>query len=199
MNGLDPASNRAVPGAAQRETFLAPLPLGAPMTPREPRRAPAPSKAGKPPRESASEIVQQVFPQDANHVGNVLGGKVVHLVDIAGGLAAMRHAGRVVVTAHIGEVDFREPIHVGEFVLARARVTFTGRTSVATQVEVYAENPLTRQRRLTTRASVTYVAIDERGQPVAVPPVLPEGDAEQRAFDEAAAAYAARRKGQGSS
>jgi acyl-CoA hydrolase len=158
------------------------------------RAAPASSPLpGKPPRESAAEIVQQVFPQDANHVGNVLGGKVVHLVDIAGGLAAMRHAGRVVVTARIGEVDFREPIHVGEFVLARAKVVFTGRTSLETAVEVYAENPLTRQRRLTTRASVTYVAIDAAGKPVAVPPILPESDEERRAFREAEQAYATRR------
>lgn len=160
-----------------------------------PRRRAPPPPPGKPPRESASEIVQQVFPQDANHVGNVLGGKVVHLVDIAGGLAAMRHAGRVVVTAHIGEVDFRAPIHVGEFVLARAKVTHAGRTSVDTSVEVYAENPFTRQRRLTTRATVTYVAIDEAGKPAPVPPVLPEGDDERRAFDEARAAYERRRGG----
>lgn len=148
---------------------------------------------GKPPRESAAEIVQQVFPQDANHVGNILGGRVVHLVDIAGGLAAMRHAGHVVVTARIGEVDFREPIHVGEFVVARARPVFAGRTSVDTQVEVYAENPFTRQRRLTTRASVTYVAIDEHGKPVEVPPLLPESDEERAAFEEARRAYEARR------
>lgn len=153
----------------------------------------APAPQGKPPRESASEIVQQVFPQDANHVGNVLGGKVVHLVDIAGGLAAMRHAGRVVVTARIGEVDFREPIHVGEFVVARARVVFAGRTSLETQVEVYAENPLTRQRRLTTRASVTYVAIDDAGEPVEVPRVAPESDEERRAYEEAHASYEARK------
>ena len=152
---------------------------------------------GKPPRESASEIVQQVFPQDANHVGNVLGGKVAHLVDIAGGLAAMRHAGRVVVTARIGELDFREPIRIGEFVLARAQVVFTGRTSIETAVEVYAENPLSRQRRLTTRASVTYVAIDAEGKPAEVPPVLPESDAERRAFEEARSAYEARRRAHG--
>lgn len=160
-----------------------------------PRKARAPAQAGKPPRESASEIVQQVFPQDANHVGNVLGGKVVHLIDIAGGLAAMRHAGRVVVTAHIGEVDFRAPIHVGEFVIARARVTFAGRTSVATQVEVFAENPLTKQRRHTTSASVTYVAIDDASEPTAVPPVLPETGEEREAWEAARAGYEARRKG----
>lgn len=147
----------------------------------------------KPPRESLSEIVQQVFPQDANHVGNVLGGKVVHLIDIAGGLAAMRHAERVVVTARIGEVDFREPIHVGEFVIAKARVVFAGHTSVETQVDVFAENPLNRQRRLTTRASVTYVAIDDQGKPSEVPPVAPESDAERAAFEVARATYAARR------
>jgi uncharacterized protein (TIGR00369 family) len=151
--------------------------------------------AGKPPRESASEIVQQVFPQDANHVGNVLGGKVVHLVDIAGGLAAMRHASRIVVTARIGEVDFHEPIHVGEFVVAKASVVFAGRTSIETAVEVFAENPLTRQRRLTTRAAVTYVAIDAAGKPVEVPPVLPEGGEERRAYEQAQAAYEQRRRG----
>jgi uncharacterized protein (TIGR00369 family) len=156
------------------------------------RRARRPS--GKAPRESASEIVQQVFPEDANHVGNVLGGKVVHLVDIAGGLAAMRHSGRVVVTARIGEVEFREPIHVGEFVLARARVVFAGRTSVEAHVEVFAENPLTRRRRLTTRASVTYVAIDGRGRPVEVPAVRPETDEERRLFEAAQAGYATRRR-----
>ncbi|HEV8359503.1 MAG TPA: acyl-CoA thioesterase [Candidatus Thermoplasmatota archaeon] len=156
---------------------------------------PAPRLPAKPPRESQSEIVEQVFPQDANHVGNVLGGRVVHLVDIAGGLAAMRHAGRVVVTARIGELEFREPIRVGEFVVARARVVFAGRTSVDTLVEVFAENPLTRQRRLTTVASVTYVAIDDRMQPVEVPAVAPEGDDERAAFEEARARYEQRKRG----
>jgi uncharacterized protein (TIGR00369 family) len=158
-------------------------------------RVPAdPALPAKAPRESASEIVQQVFPEDANHVGNVLGGRVVHLVDIAGGLAAMRHAGRVVVTAHIGEVDFREPIHVGEFVIARASVVFAGRSSVDVHVEVFAENPLTRQRRLTTRATVTYVAIDAEHRPAPVPPVRPESDEERRLHDAAERAYRARRR-----
>jgi acyl-CoA hydrolase len=117
----------------------------------------------------------------------------VHLVDIAGGLAAMRHAGSVVVTARIGEVDFREPVRVGDFVVARAKPVFAGRTSVETQVEVYAENPFTRQRRLTTRASVTYVAIDAKGKPVQVPALLPESDEERAAFEVAQRAYAKRK------
>jgi acyl-CoA hydrolase len=155
------------------------------------RKAALPAKA---PRETAAEIVQQVFPEDANHVGTVLGGKVVHLIDIAGGLAAMRHAGNVVVTARIGEVDFREPIRVAEFVLARARVVFAGHSSVEVHVEVFAENPLTRERRLTTRASVTYVAIDARQRPVPVPALRPESDEEKRAFEEARRAYEARKR-----
>ncbi|MCA1814671.1 MAG: acyl-CoA thioesterase [Halobacteriales archaeon] len=155
------------------------------------KQASLPAKA---PRESLAEIVQQVFPEDANHVGNVLGGRVAHLVDIAGGLAAMRHAGRVVVTARIGELDFREPIHIGEFVLARARVVFAGRTSVEVHVEVFAENPLSRERRLTTRAEVTYVAIDDARKPVAVPAVRPESVEEKRLFEEAKAAYDSRKR-----
>lgn len=150
--------------------------------------------APKPPRLSQVEMTEVVLPNDANPLGNMLGGRVLHLIDMAAAIAAIRHAGNPCVTASFDSVDFLHPIHVGEVVNLTARVTATFRTSIEVYVEVHAENMLTGNRRHTTTALTTFVAIDPAtGQPTDVPPLLCETEAEQLMADGAAARRAERR------
>lgn len=137
----------------------------------------------KAPRASAVEMTEVVLPNDANPLGNMLGGRVLHFIDMAAAVAAIRHAGNPCVTASFDSVDFVTPIHVGEACILKARVTWAGRTSLEVHVEVFAENLLTGERRHTTTAFTTFVAIDPTsGKPAEVPPVQPETEEEQRMF-----------------
>jgi acyl-CoA hydrolase len=147
----------------------------------------------KPPRLSAVEMTEMVLPNDANPLGNMLGGRVLHHIDMAAGVAAIRHAGNPCVTASFDSVDFLTPIHVGEACILKAKVTWTGRTSLEIYVEVYAENLLTGERRHTTTAFTTFVALDAAtGKPALVPPLAPETEAELRMFEGAVARRADR-------
>lgn len=138
----------------------------------------------KPPRLSAVEMTEVILPNDANPLGNMLGGRVLHYIDMAAAVAAIRHAGNPCVTASFDSVDFLTPIHVGEACILRAKVTWTGRTSLEVYVEVHAENLLTGERRHTTTAFTTFVAVDPAtGRPAPVPPVAPETEEEKRMFE----------------
>ncbi|HYF92285.1 MAG TPA: acyl-CoA thioesterase [Symbiobacteriaceae bacterium] len=140
----------------------------------------------KPPRLSAVEMTEVVLPNDANPLGNMLGGRVLHLIDMAAAVAAIRHAGNPCVTASFDSVDFLTPIHVGEACILKAKVTGTGHTSLEVYVEVHAENLLTGERRHTTTAFTTFVAVDPAtGRPAQVPPLAPETEEEKRMHAEA--------------
>jgi len=140
--------------------------------------------APKPPRLSQVEMTEVVLPNDANPLGNMLGGRVLHFIDMAAAVAAIRHAGNPCVTASFDSVDFLTPIHVGEACILKARVTWTGRTSLEVYVDVWAENLLSGERRHTTTAFTTFVALDPAtGRPATVPPLLPETDEERQLFD----------------
>lgn len=152
-----------------------------------------PTPAPKPPRLSAVEMTEVVLPNDANPLGNMLGGRVLHLIDMAAAVAAIRHAGYPCVTASFDSVDFLTPIHVGEACILRARVTWAGRTSLEVYVDVQAENMLTGERRQTTTAFTTFVALDpSTGKPAMVPPVLPETQDERSLYAGASARRAER-------
>ncbi len=127
---------------------------------------------GKTISESRVEMVEVVLPNDANPLGNILGGKVMHLIDIAGAIVAHRHTRNVVVTVSVDNLDFVHPIRVGHLIILRAHVTRAFRTSVEVAVKVYLEDQLTGEQRQTSSAFVTYVALDAEGQPVSVPPVI---------------------------
>lgn len=129
---------------------------------------------------SASRVTLALLmqPMDANHHGNVHGGVIMRLMDEAGGSAAMRHAGRPVVTVVVDQVLFREPIHIGDLVTFTASLTYVGRTSLETRIEVTAQNLLTGERTHTNTAYFVYVALDEAGHPTPVPPLQPETDDE---------------------
>lgn len=147
---------------------------------------------GKPPRASESVISELMMPNQVNNLGHVFGGVVLSMVDRVAAVAAMRHAGRVCVTASIDRVDFREPIFAGELVTCNARVNYVGRTSMEVGVQVFAENVLTGQRRHTNTCYLTFVAIDEHGRPVPVPRLLLETDEDRRRFHEGERRRAAR-------
>ena len=111
---------------------------------------------------------QLVFPEDANTHGTLFGGKAVAIMDEVGAIAAMRACRKAVVTASIDRLDFKEPIRVGEFVEVLARIVKVGRTSLGVAVELWAEEPASGRRRLSTAGTFTFVAIDEAGKPTPV-------------------------------
>jgi len=142
---------------------------------------------GKPVRESQSEYSELALPNDANGLGNVLGGKVMHLVDLAGALAAIRHARCPVVTASIDHMNFLHPVHIGQLIILRSSVNRVFQTSMEVGVKVWVEDLLKGDLRHTSSAYLTFVAIDAQGKRVPVAPVIPETEEEKRRYDEALA------------
>jgi acyl-CoA hydrolase len=147
---------------------------------------------GRPPRLSRTTIAEVMMPHMANQLGNVHGGVILGMVDRVGAVSATRHSQRVCVTASVDRVDFRLPIHLGELVTMYSSVNYAHRTSIEVGVRVEAENLLTGERRHTNTCYLTFVALDEAGRPVPVPPVLPETDDERRRYREAEARRAQR-------
>jgi acyl-CoA hydrolase len=144
--------------------------------------------------ESATEMVQVVLPNDANPLGFILGGTVMHLIDIAGAIACHRHTRSLLVTAAVDGLQFLHPIKVGDLIILKSRVTCTFTTSLEVRVDVFSEETLTGKRLLTSRAFLTFVAISGDGGRVRVPPLLVETDDERRTCDEARARRAERLK-----
>jgi acyl-CoA hydrolase len=136
-------------------------------------------------RSSEVTFARTMTQLDANVLGNVHGGVIMHEVDVAAGTAAARHAGRVAVTASIDELSFLQPVHVGDVLIVRARVNAVGRTSMEVGVKVEAEPWKGGERRHTTSAYLVMVALDEEGNPVAVPPLVAESDDERRRMAQA--------------
>lgn len=129
--------------------------------------------------ESRTTISQLMNPQDANLTGNVHGGHIMKLVDEAGALASMRHSRQRVVTVAVDQLTFREPIYIGDLITIVSEISFVGRTSMEVEVSVYAEDPLKGKRRHTNTAYLVYVALNDRGKPIEVPPMETETE-EQR-------------------
>src|SRR3989441_6744597 len=142
--------------------------------------------------ESATEMVQVVLPNDANPLGFILGGTVMHLIDIAGAIACHRHTRSLLVTAAVDDLQFLHSIKVGDLIILKSHVTCVFTTSLEVQVDVYSEETLTGKRRLTSRAFLTFVAIDREGQKIRVPPLVAETEDEQRVCREAHARRAER-------
>jgi len=140
---------------------------------------------GRPVRASRSEYTYVALPNDANQLGNVLGGRVMHLVDMCGALAAARHAHRPVVTAAIDQMSFLHPVHIGQLLILRSSVNRVFQTSMEVGVKVCVEDLATGEALHTSSAYLTFVAIDENGKPVDVAPVIPETPEEVRRYDQA--------------
>src|SRR5947209_12920593 len=134
--------------------------------------------------ESATEMVEVVLPNDANPLGYILGGKVMHLIDIAGAIACHRHTRTELVTAAVDDLQFLHSIKVGDLIILKSRVTCVFKTSLEVQVDVFSEETLTGRRRVTSRAYLTFVAIARDGQRVPVPPLLLETEEERRVAKE---------------
>jgi acyl-CoA hydrolase len=142
---------------------------------------------GKPVSASRSEMTEIVLPAQTNPLGKLLGGQVMHLVDMVAAMAAHRHSNSYVVTASVDYIDFRNPINLGEIVNLKSQVNRVFRTSMEVGVEVYSENAMTGERKHTTSAYVTFVAIDEYTRlPKPVAPLILKTAEERQRFREAA-------------
>jgi acyl-CoA hydrolase len=140
----------------------------------------------KPVRESISEYNELALPNDANVLGNLLGGKVMHLVDLCGALAAIRHARCPVVTAAVDYMTFISPVKIGQLLMLRSSVNRVFRTSMEVGVKVMVEDLASGEVRHTSSAYLTFVAIDAAGNRVPIPQVVPETEEEKRRYEEAA-------------
>lgn len=150
------------------------------------------SLAGKRPSESQVTLTQLMGPTNANNLGNVHGGLIMKLCDEAGGMAATKHARRPAVTVTVDSMNFHSPVNIGNLMTVRAEVTWVGRTSMETRVVVTAENVITGAVTHTNTAYFVYVALDENGRPVSVPPLILETDEEKARFERAAQRQAQR-------
>jgi len=148
------------------------------------QRRPTP-ESSRPISASRSEMVEVVLPNDANPLGNILGGRVMHLIDIAAAIAAHRHCNSYVVTASVDYLDFRSPIRVGDLIVLKSSVNRVFHSSMEVGVKVFSENILTGDRKHTSSAYVTFVAIDDHGRPKQVRPLTLETADDRRRYREA--------------
>lgn len=136
-----------------------------------------------------------VLPNDTNVLGNVLGGKVMHYMDICAAMSAYKHARTPVVTASVDKLDFLSPAKKGEILILRSSVNFTGNTSMEVGVKIETENPLSGRLRHTASAYLTFVSLDETKRPLKLPEVLPETEDEKRRFSDGENRYLERKRG----
>jgi len=141
------------------------------------------------PADTEVNMTQLVLPNDTNLLGNLLGGRLLHWIDIVGALAATRHARKTVATVSIESVNFRHPVRKGEMVMLKARVIWTGRTSIKVRVQVKAENMYTGAVISTNDALLTYVAMDENGMTCPVPGIRPDTEEDAEYYNAAQAEY----------
>jgi acyl-CoA hydrolase len=139
----------------------------------------------RPVRDSQSEMAEIVLPNDANPLGALLGGRLMHWIDLAGAMAAHRHSRHYVVTASIDHLDFLVPVRVGDLVILRSSVNRVFRSSMEVGVKVWVENYIADNCQHVSSAYLTYVAVDRDGHRLPVPAVVPESEEEQRRYDDA--------------
>jgi acyl-CoA hydrolase len=130
-------------------------------------------------------MAEIVLPNDANPLGALLGGRLMHWIDLAGALAAHRHSRHYVVTAAIDHLDFLFPVRVGDLVILRSSVNRVFRTSMEVGVKVWVENYLEDSSHHVSSAYLTFVAVDKEGKTLVAPPVIPENDEQQRRYQDA--------------
>ncbi|HXF04204.1 MAG TPA: acyl-CoA thioesterase [Blastocatellia bacterium] len=143
------------------------------------------SMKGKRVRDSEVVLAQMTQVEHANPLGNVHGGWIMKMMDEAGGIVASRHARRPTATAAVDSIQFLAPVHVGELVHVRARLTRVWRTSMEVEVQVVAEDVLTGEQRTTVTAYFVYVALNRDGRPTPAPPLLIETEEERKRWEEA--------------
>ena len=136
-------------------------------------------------RASQSEMAEVVLPNDANPLGNLLGGSLMHLIDIAGALAAHRHSRSYVVTASMDHIDFLAPVHIGDLLILKSSVNRAFKTSMEIGVKCWVENYIAATTRHVASAYLTFVAVDQNGHRHPVPQVFPETPEEKRRYEDA--------------
>ena len=139
----------------------------------------------RPVRDSQSEMAEIVLPNDANPLGALLGGRLMHWIDLAGAMAAHRHSRSYAVTASVDHIDFLVPVRVGDLVIFRSSVNRVFRTSMEVGVKVFVENYLADKFQHVASAYLTFVAVDANGKRLPVAPVIPETDEQKRRYDDA--------------
>jgi acyl-CoA hydrolase len=142
---------------------------------------------GKKVAESTVIMAQEMRPQDANSAGNVHGGTIMKLIETAAGVVAARHARTDVVTVSVDRMDFYHTVLVGQFLTMRASLNYVGKTSMEVGVRVESENPITGVRKHTSTAYLTFVALNKKGRPTPLPPVIRETKEQERRHQEAEA------------
>lgn len=136
------------------------------------------------PSESFATMTELVFPNDTNILGNLMGGKLLHWMDIVSAISASKHSNRICVTASVDFVDFRSPIRHAEIVLLQSFVTRAFSTSMEVRIDVWAENmQQVDGKRFCNSAYYTFVAVDQSGRPIPVPPIEPETDLEKKYYE----------------
>jgi acyl-CoA hydrolase len=135
--------------------------------------------------ESQSEMAEVVLPNDANPLGNLLGGRLMHFIDLAGAMAAHRHSRSYVVTASMEHIDFAAPVHVGDLLILKSSVNRAFHTSMEVGVKVYVENYISNTRRHVGSAYLTFVAVDRHGNKLPVPPIVPATEEEKQRYADA--------------
>jgi acyl-CoA hydrolase len=139
----------------------------------------------RPVSDSISEMAEVVLPNDANPLNNLLGGRLMHFIDIAGAMAAHRHSRSYVVTASMDHIDFLAPVHVGDLLILKSSVNRAFKTSMEVGVKCWVENYIAGTRRHIASAYLTFVAVDSRGRRVPVPQVTPDNDEERQRYEDA--------------
>jgi len=142
---------------------------------------------GKRPSESEMTTARLMMPTDANVLGNVFGGAIMRYMDEIAAIVAWRHAGKNVVTASIDRMNFYAPVYVGNLLILKASVNYVGKTSMEIGVRLEAQDPTTRKGTHTGSCYLTYVALDEKGRPTPIAPLLVATPNERRRFNEALA------------
>ena len=140
---------------------------------------------GKTVSDSHTIMNELVLPNDTNSLGNLMGGRLLHWMDICAAISAQRHSGGVCVTASVDNVEFHSPIHQSEIVTLQSQLNRSFRTSMEVEINVNAENPRTGEKRKSNRAFFTFVAIGSDGKPVPVPALLPQTDLEIERYEQA--------------
>jgi acyl-CoA hydrolase len=168
-----------IPSPRAKSSILARDPCGPAI------EAHTPILNGRPVRKSCSTYTYVALPNDANVLGNVLGGHVMHLVDLCGALAAKRHSRRPVVTAAVDHLSFLYPVHIGQLLILKSSVNRVFHTSMEVGVKVWVEDLRSGDVLHTLSAYLTFVALDDAGEPVAVAPVIPETEDEKRRYEQA--------------
>jgi acyl-CoA hydrolase len=139
----------------------------------------------RPVRDSQSEMAEIVLPNDANPLGALLGGRLMHWIDLAGAMAAHRHSRSYAVTASVDHIDFLVPVKVGDLVILRSSVNRVFQTSMETGVKVFVENYISDTAQHVASAYLTFVAVDAAGNHVKVAAVIPESEDQQRRYNDA--------------